>query len=190
VLLSPLSDPLAASIPRRQSARDCWLTVAPPGSLGCPPPADPLPRMPKGNALRTCSVQVCCAGARREQEAGACERASAAVPRHCASVYVLRACIHPSSSTQMSALDGSQCTLARVDGWTDASSGTATGRTSRPRDWTGYDPEAEWPLIAMDHGLRHHRRAEGSGDRRWGGEMPMMCRWDIGEREGGTRTRT
>jgi hypothetical protein len=41
VLLSPLSDPIEASIPRRRSARDCWLTVAPPASLGCDPPADP-----------------------------------------------------------------------------------------------------------------------------------------------------
>jgi hypothetical protein len=123
--------------------------------------------MPKHNALHNCSGQVCCAGARREQEAGACERASASVPRHCDSVYALRACIHPSSSTQTSAFDGSQWTLARVGGWTDASSGTAAGRTSQPRDWTGYDSEAEWPSIAMDHGLRNHRRAEGSSDFGW-----------------------
>jgi hypothetical protein len=71
VLLSPLSNPLAASVPRRRSARDCWLTLSPPASPACPPPADPLPRMPKHNALHTCSGEVCCAGARREQEPGA-----------------------------------------------------------------------------------------------------------------------
>jgi hypothetical protein len=37
------------------------------------------------------------------------------------------ACMHPSSSTQTSAFDGSQWTLARVDGWTHARSGKATG---------------------------------------------------------------
>jgi hypothetical protein len=93
VLLSPLSDPLAASIPRRRSSRDCWLTVTPPKPLGCPPPADPLPRMPKHNARHTWSGEVCCAGAIREKKAGACERASASVPRHRASVYVRRACV-------------------------------------------------------------------------------------------------
>ena len=93
----------------------------PPNHLDAPPPADPLPRMPIHSALRTCSGQVCCAGARREQEAGASERASASVPRHRASVYVLRACMHASSSTQTSAFDDSPWTLARVDGWTGAS---------------------------------------------------------------------
>jgi hypothetical protein len=56
-------------------------------------------------------------------------------------------------------------------------------RRRSARDWTGYDSEAGWPWEGMDHGLRNHRRAEGSGDRRWGGGMQMMCRWDIGERE-------
>jgi hypothetical protein len=55
---------------------------------------------------------------------------------------VLRACMHASSSSNISAFHESQWTLARVDGWTDASSSTATGHTSQPRDWTGYDFEA------------------------------------------------
>jgi hypothetical protein len=76
ILLSPLSDPLPASIPRRRSAHDCWLTV----------PKDPpqlTPSLSCRNSMFCTPDQGKCAGRELEESRrrGVCEGASASVRR-------------------------------------------------------------------------------------------------------------
>jgi hypothetical protein len=145
-LSRPLSDPLAASIPRRRSAHDCWLTVTPPDHLDAP--LQLTPSLACRNTMLCTPAQGRCAARepeesrRRSHESGAAHLYLDTEPR---SMCCVHACIHASSSTQISAFDDSQWTLARLNGWTDASGCTATRHTSQPRDWTGYDSEAGWP---------------------------------------------
>jgi hypothetical protein len=155
VLLSPLGPPMTdGSLSRPPDHLDAPLRLPP--SLAC------------RNTMLCTPAQGRCAArepeesTRRALASGLAHLYRDTEPR---SVCGVHACMHASSSTQISAFDDSQWTLARVDGWTDARSGAATGHTSQPRDWTGYDSEAGWPWEGMDHGLRSHRRVEGSGDR-------------------------
>jgi hypothetical protein len=55
-----------------------------------------LPRMPKHNALHACLGKVCCAGARREQEAGACELAHLYLDTGPVRLGLCAARVHPS----------------------------------------------------------------------------------------------